>query len=154
MRSAARVVGTVWEGARMVAAAPRVVVIGTCEGGRLTRAARLARHYGVPRLSAVDVLIRRQPLPVAGYVIDGAPQLLDRVARFGGPLPAPAFADLVVHLREAGQDGTDDALRVIRYYEARGVLVGFRPDVPDDEIIVVIDAALRGRTAPQPPRWP
>lgn len=138
----------------MVAAAPRVVVIGTCEGGRLTRAARLARHYGVPRLSAVDVLIRRQPLPVAGYVIDGAPQLLDRVARFGGPLPAPAFADLVVHLREAGQDGTDDALRVIRYYEARGVLVGFRPDVPDDEIIVVIDAALRGRTAPQPPRWP
>ncbi|MCE4944155.1 MULTISPECIES: hypothetical protein [Streptomyces] len=138
----------------MVAVAPRVVVIGTGEGARIARAARLAGHYGVSRLSAVDVLIRRQPLPAEGYVIDGAPQLLDRVARFGGPLPAPAFADLVVHLREAGQDGTGDASRVIRYYEARGVLVGFRPDVPDAEIIVAIDAALRGRTAPQPPRWP
>ncbi|MEU7637923.1 hypothetical protein [Streptomyces sp. NPDC039016] len=137
----------------MVAATPRVVVIGAGEGGRLARAARLAGHYGVPRLSAVDVLIRRQPLPATGYVIDGAPQLLDRVARFGGPLPAPAFADLVVHLREAKQDGPGDASRVIRYYEARGVLVGFRPDVPDAEIIVAIDAALRGRTA-QPPRWP
>ncbi|MFE3649296.1 hypothetical protein ACFXPZ_03675 [Streptomyces sp. NPDC059101] len=137
----------------MVAATPRVVVIGAGEGGRLARAARLAGHYGVPRLSAVDVLIRRQPLPATGYVIDGAPQLLDRVARFGGPLPAPAFADLVVHLREAEQDGPGDASRVIRYYEARGVLVGFRPDVPDAEIIVAIDAALRGRTA-QPPRWP
>ncbi|MFE3772686.1 hypothetical protein [Streptomyces sp. NPDC059122] len=137
----------------MVAATPRVVVIGAGEGGRLARAARLAGHYGVPRLSAIDVLIRRQPLPATGYVIDGAPQLLDRVARFGGPLPAPAFADLVVHLREAEQDGPGDASRVIRYYEARGVLVGFRPDVPDAEIIVAIDAALRGRTA-QPPRWP
>ncbi|WP_043266858.1 hypothetical protein [Streptomyces sp. CT34] len=138
----------------MVAAAPRVVVIGVSAGGRIARAARLAAHYRVPRLTAVDVLIRRQPLPAGGYVIDGAPQLLDRVARFGGPLPAPATADLVVHLRETGQDGTGDALRVIRYYEARGVLVGFRPDAPDAEIIVAIDAALRGRTAPDPPRWP
>ncbi|MGD3108193.1 MULTISPECIES: hypothetical protein [unclassified Streptomyces] len=138
----------------MVAAAPRVVVIGASAGGRIARAARLAEHYRVPRLTAVDVLIRRQPLPAGGYVIDGAPQLLDRVARFGGPLPAPATADLVVHLRETGQDGTGDALRVIRYYEARGVLVGFRPDVPDAEIIVAIDAALRGRTEPDPSRWP
>ncbi|MEU9115803.1 hypothetical protein AB0D04_29500 [Streptomyces sp. NPDC048483] len=134
--------------------APRVVVIGATEGLRIARAGRLAAHYGVPRLPAVDVLIRRQPLPADGYVIDGAPQLLDRVARIGGLPPAPAFADLVVHLREAGRTEGEDAGRVLRYYEARGVLVGFRPDVPDGDLIVAIDAAVRGRTAAAPPRWP
>ncbi|TJZ49560.1 hypothetical protein FCH28_25055 [Streptomyces piniterrae] len=144
-------------------AAPRIVVIGANEGLRIARAARLADHYGIPRMPAVDVLINRQPPPADGYVIDGAPQLLDRVAGVGGLLPALAFADLVVHLlgparTRAGEvqgegPGIRDACRVIRYYEARGALVGFRPDVPDADIIVAIDAALRGRTATDPPRW-
>ncbi|MFJ9852690.1 hypothetical protein [Streptomyces sp. NPDC101150] len=134
--------------------APRVVVIGATEGLRIARAGRLAAHYGVPRLPAVDVLIRRQPLPADGYVIDGAPQLLDRVARVGGLLPALAFADLVVHLREAGRTEGEDAGRILRYYEARGALAGFRPDAPDGDLILAIDAARRGRTAADPPRWP
>ncbi|MEV0372153.1 hypothetical protein AB0I10_20365 [Streptomyces sp. NPDC050636] len=138
----------------MVAVAPRIVVIGACEGSRIARAARLAGHYGIPRIPAVDVLVNRQPPPDDGYVIDGSPQLLDRVAGVGGLLPALAFADLVVHLRGAARTQTDEACRVIRYYEARGVLVGFRPDVPDGDIIVAIDAALRGRTTTDPPRWP
>ncbi|MGP8298053.1 hypothetical protein ACTPOK_08910 [Streptomyces inhibens] len=138
----------------MVAAAPRVVLIGASEGVRIARAARLADHYGVPRLPAVDVLIRRQPLPVDGYVIDSTPRLLDRVAGVGGLLPALAFADLVVVLRGEEWTGADVACRVLRYYEARGVLVTFLPDTPDGEIIVAIDAALRGRTAPDPPDLP
>lgn len=130
-----------------MAAAPRVVVIGASEGVRIARAARLAGHYGVPRTPAVDVLIRRQPLPADGYVIDSAPQLLDRVAGVGGLLPALAFADLVVVLHGAEWTGTDEACRVLRYYEARGVLAAFPPDAPDGEIILAIDAALRGRSA-------
>ncbi|MGW2631772.1 hypothetical protein ACWC2K_20880 [Streptomyces chattanoogensis] len=138
----------------MRAIAPRVVVIGAMEGLRIARAGRLAAHYGVPRLPAVDVLIRRQPLPADGYVVDGAPQLLDRVAGIGGLPPAPAFADLVVHLRAPGRTEGAEACRVLRYYEARGVLLGFRPDAPDGDLIVAIDAAVRGRTAADPPRWP
>ncbi|MEU9120942.1 hypothetical protein AB0C96_13970 [Streptomyces sp. NPDC048506] len=138
----------------MVAAAPRVVVIGASEGVRITRAARLAGHYGVPRLPAVDVLIKRQPLPADGYVIDSTPQLLDRVAGVGGLLPALAFADLVVALCGTEWTGTDEASRVLRYYEARGVLVAFPPDVPDGEIIVAIDAALRERTMGDLPQEP
>ncbi|MFG2286735.1 hypothetical protein ACGFOU_11850 [Streptomyces sp. NPDC048595] len=138
----------------MVAAAPRVVVIGASEGVRITRAARLAGHYGVARLPAVDVLIRRQPLPAEGYVIDGAPQLLDRVAGVGGLLPALAFADLVVVLHGAEWNGTDEACRVLRYYDARGVLAAFPPGTPDDEIIMAVDAALRARTAVGPPDGP
>ncbi|MFE1776059.1 hypothetical protein [Streptomyces sp. NPDC059008] len=138
----------------MVAAAPRVVVIGASEGVRIARAARLAGHYRVPRLPAVDVLIGRQPPPAGGYVIDGAPQLLDRVAGVGGLLPALAFADLVVVLRTAECNGTGEACRVLRYYEARGVLAAFPPGTPDGEIIVAVDAALRGRTAVDPPDDP
>ncbi|KIZ14784.1 hypothetical protein [Streptomyces natalensis] len=138
----------------MRALAPRVVVIGAAEGPRLARAGRLAVHYGVPRLPAVDVLIRRHPLPVDGYVIDGAPHLLDRVAGVGGLLPARSFADLVVHLRAPGRTEGEEAGRVLRYFEARGLLAGFGPDAPDGEIVVAIDAAVRGRTAADPPRWP
>ncbi|MEU8781955.1 hypothetical protein [Streptomyces sp. NPDC048637] len=136
----------------MMAAAPRVVVIGADEGGRIARAARLAGHYGIPRLPAVDLLTRRQPLPADGYVVDGAPQLLDRVAGTGGLLPALAFADLVVLLHGAERSGADEACRVLRYYEARGVLLAFPPDAPDDDIVVAIDAALRGRLADPPER--
>lgn len=138
----------------MVATAPRVVVIAAADGLRLARATRLAEHYGVPRVPAAEVLAKRRPLPAAGYVIDGAPQLLDQVAGLGGLLPVLAFADLVVHLRDGGRAGGDDAQRVIRYYEARGVLVGFRPDAPDEDIIVAVEAALRGRTGAAPPQWP
>ncbi|MFH8568173.1 hypothetical protein [Streptomyces sp. NPDC017993] len=138
----------------MVATAPRVVVIGAQEGVRLARSSRLAGHYGVPRIAAVDVLAGRQPLPVDGYVIDGAPQLLDRVAGVGGLLPALAFADIVVHLRDAGTGEGQHATRVLGYYEARGVLVGFRTETPISDIIVAVEAALRGRTAADPPRWP
>lgn len=138
----------------MVTAAPRVVVIGASEGVRIARAARLAGHYGVPRLPAVEVLIERQPLPADGYVLDSTPQLLDRVAGVGGLLPALAFADLVVVLQGAEWTGADEACRVLRYYEARGVLVGFPPDAPDEEIILAIDAALRGRTMADPPDEP
>ncbi|MFJ8673608.1 hypothetical protein [Streptomyces sp. NPDC093589] len=137
----------------MVATAPRLVVIGAPEGMRMARAARLADHYGIPRLPALDVLVKRQPLPTGGFVIDGAARLLDRVAGIGGPLPASAL-DLVVHLRDGDPADSDGAWRVIRFYEARGVLVGFRPQTPDGDIIVAIDAALRGRTAADPPRWP
>ncbi|UQA92463.1 hypothetical protein [Streptomyces halobius] len=144
----------VGEGLTIVAIAPRIVVIGAGEGVRIARAARLAGHYGVPRIPAVDVLVNCPPLPDDGYVIDGSPQLLDRVAGVGGLLPALAFADLVVHLQGAVRTHTDTACRVIRYYEARGVLVGYPPDAPDGDIIVAIDAALRGRTTTDPPRWP
>ncbi|WP_411136050.1 hypothetical protein [Streptomyces sp. C10] len=136
----------------MMAAAPRVVVIGADEGVRIARAARLADHYGVPRLPAVDLLIRRQPLPADGYVVDGAPQLLDRMAGTGGLLPALAFADLVVLLHGAEWSGPDEACRVLRYYEARGVLATFPPDAPDGDLVVAIDAALRGRLADPPER--
>ncbi|MFE1172545.1 hypothetical protein [Streptomyces sp. NPDC058773] len=135
-----------------MAAAPRVVVIGSDEGVRIVRAARLADHYGIPRIPAVDLLIRRQPLPADGYVVDGAPQLLDRVAGTGGLLPALAFADLVVLLHGPEWSGADDACRVLRYYEARGVLLAFPPDAPDGDIVVAIDAALRGRTTEPPER--
>ncbi|MFC5252276.1 MULTISPECIES: hypothetical protein [Streptomyces] len=136
----------------MMAAAPRVVVIGADEGVRIARAARLADHYGVPRLPAVDLLIRRQPLPADGYVVDGAPQLLDRMAGTGGLLPALAFADLVVLLHGAEWNGADEACRVLRYYEARGVLAAFPPHAPDGDLVVAIDAALRGRLADPPER--
>lgn len=136
----------------MMAAAPRVVVIGADEGVRIARAARLADHYGVPRLPAVDLLIRRQPLPADGYVVEGAPQLLDRMAGTGGLLPALAFADLVVLLHGAEWSGADEACRVLRYYEARGVLAAFPPDAPDGDLVVAIDAALRGRLADPPER--
>ncbi|MEU5213099.1 hypothetical protein [Streptomyces sp. NPDC020742] len=135
----------------MAAAAPRIVVIGVGEGVRSARAARLAGHYGVPRLPAVDVLIGRQPPPADGYVIDSPPRLLDRGVATGGLLPALALADLVVVLCGADWTGADEACRVLRYYEARGVLAGFPPDAPDGEIIMAVDAALRGRTAGQPP---
>ncbi|MFJ3951942.1 hypothetical protein ACIPXV_18120 [Streptomyces libani] len=136
----------------MMAAAPRVVVIGADEGVRIARAVRLADHYGVPRLPAVDLLIRRQALPADGYVVDGAPQLLDRMAGTGGLLPALAFADLVVLLHGAEWSGADEACRVLRYYEARGVLADFPPDAPDGDLVVAIDAALRGRLADPPER--
>ncbi|MGA4879610.1 hypothetical protein [Streptomyces lydicamycinicus] len=136
----------------MRAAAPRVVVIGADEGTRTVRAARLAEHYGIPRLPAVDLLIRRQRLPADGYVVDGAPQLLDRVAGTGGLLPALAFADLVVLLHGAEWSGADEACRVLRYYEARGVLVAFPPEAPDGDLVVAIDAAVRGRSTDPPER--
>ncbi|MFH9227898.1 hypothetical protein [Streptomyces lydicus] len=135
-------------------AGPRVVVIAAGDGVRSARAARLAAHYGVPRLPAVDVLLKRHALPADGYVIDSSLHLLDRVAGSGGLLPALAFADLVVLLRDAGWSGADETCRLLRYYEARGVLVGFPPQVPDREVIEVVDAALRGRTAPDPPAPP
>ncbi|UZJ33677.1 hypothetical protein [Streptomyces endophytica] len=139
----------------MVAAAPRVVVIGAGEGVRRARAARLAGHYTIPLLRAVDVLIKRQPLPTDGYVIDSPPQLLDRVAGTGGPLPVLAFADLVVLLPEPAGCTTEEISRVLRYYDARGALLTVGADLPDDEIILVIDAALRGRGDPEgPPRPP
>ncbi|WP_407549227.1 hypothetical protein QOM21_09020 [Streptomyces sp. Pv4-95] len=138
----------------MVATAPRVVVIGAQEGVRLARASRLAGHYGLPRIAAVDVLAGRRLLPEDGYVIDGAPQLLDRVAGVGGLLPALAFADIVVHLRDATRSEGREASRVLGYYEARGVLVGFCQETPVGDIIVAVEAALRGRTAADPPRWP
>ncbi|GAU67043.1 cell surface protein [Streptomyces sp. NBRC 110611] len=134
----------------MAAPAPRIVVIGANEGPRIVRANRLAGHYGVPRLPAVDVLITRQPLPAGGFVIDGPPRLLDRIAGPGGPLPALEPADLVVALRGAEWTGAGRACRVLRYYEARGVLIAFPPDVPDGEIIVAVDAAVRGRTTADP----
>ncbi|MFI2261095.1 hypothetical protein OHU45_07915 [Streptomyces tubercidicus] len=137
----------------MRAAAPRVVVIGVDEGVRIARAARLADHYGIARLPAVDLLIRSQRLPAEGYVVDGAPQLLDRAAGTGGLLPALAFADLVVLLHGAEWSGADESCRVLRYYEARGVLAAFPPHAPDGDIVVAIDAALRGRT-PGPPECP
>lgn len=137
----------------MVAAAPRVVVIGAGEGGRRARAARLAGHYGIPVLPAVDLLIAHQPLPDDGYVIDSPPQLLDRLAGVGGLLSVPALADLVVLLPGPGRNGTDadETCRVLRYYEARGALLTIGADTPDDEIILVIDAALRGRGDPEGP---
>ncbi|MEE4422778.1 hypothetical protein [Streptomyces bugieae] len=139
----------------MVAAAPRVVVIGAGEGVRRARAARLAGHYAIPLLRAVDVLIKRQSLPTDGYVIDSPPQLLDRVAGVGGLLPVPAFADLVVLLPESGGSTTEETSRVLRYCDARGALLTVGADTPDDEIILVIDAALRGRGDPEgPPRTP
>ncbi|MFF4605013.1 hypothetical protein ACFY12_20050 [Streptomyces sp. NPDC001339] len=134
----------------MVAPAPRIVVIGAGEGPRIVRATRLAGHYGVPRLPAVDVLIGRQPLPADGYVVDGTPRLLDQVAGTGGPLPVLESADLVVALRGAERTGADEAYRVLRYYEARGVLIAFPPDVPDGEITLAVDAAMRGRTTADP----
>ncbi|GAB7030282.1 hypothetical protein AB0G35_19580 [Streptomyces sp. NPDC021749] len=135
----------------MVAAAPRVVVIGAGEGVRRARAARLAEHYGIPLLPAVDLLIKRQPLSFDGYVIDSPPQLLDRVAGVGGLLSVLALADLVVLLPGPGRNGTDETRRVLRYYEARGALLTVGADTPDDEIILVIDAALRGRGDPEGP---
>ncbi|AOP49190.1 hypothetical protein [Streptomyces lydicus] len=135
-------------------AGPRVVVIAAGEGVRSARAARLAAHYGVPRMPAVDVLLDRHALPADGYVVDSSPHLLDRVAGSGGLLPALAFADLVVLLRDAGWSGADETCRLLRYYEARGVLVGFPPQVADQEVIEAVDAALRGRTAPDPPAPP
>ncbi|MCB5906657.1 hypothetical protein [Streptomyces pinistramenti] len=136
----------------MVATAPRVVVIAADDGLRSARAARLAAHFGVPRLTAADVLADHRQLPRDGYVLDGAPQLLDRVAGAGALLPVFAFADLVVYLRARDGSDADDIHRVIRYYEARGVLVGFRPDAPDGDIFVAIVAALRERPGEAPPR--
>ncbi|MFD8544122.1 hypothetical protein [Streptomyces sp. NPDC059649] len=135
----------------MVAAAPRVVVIGAGEGGRRARAARLAGHYGIPLLPAVDILIQRQSPPIDGYVIDSPPQLLDRVAGVGGLLSVLGLADLVVLLPGPGRNGTDETCRVLRYCEARGALLTIGADTPDDEIILVIDAALRGRGDPEGP---
>ncbi|MFI0902336.1 hypothetical protein ACH4TE_02135 [Streptomyces sioyaensis] len=134
-------------------AAPRLVVIGANEGARLARAARLADHYGIPRLPAADLLLSRRPLPAGGYVIDGAPQLLGGASGIGGLLPAPAFADFVVLLRGAQWTGADEACRVLRYYEARGMLAAFPPDAPDGDLIVAVDAVLRGRTD-DPPAGP
>ncbi|MEU9499887.1 hypothetical protein [Streptomyces sp. NPDC048196] len=134
-----------------MAAAPRVVVIGAGEGVRRARAARLAGHYAIPLLPAVDILIKRQLLPEDGYVIDSPPQLLDRVAGVGGLLPVLAFVDLVVLLPGAGSSGTEETSRVLRFYDARGVLLTVGADTPDDEIILVIDAALRGRGDPEGP---
>ncbi|MFG2226822.1 hypothetical protein [Streptomyces sp. NPDC048644] len=138
----------------MVATAPRVVVIAADDGQRAARAVRIAAHYGVPRLTAADVLADHRRLPDEGYVFDGAPQLLDRVAGAGPLLPVFARADLVVYLRVRDGGGTDDAYRVIRYYEARGVLAGFRPDAPDDDVVVAVEAALRARPDEGPPRLP
>ncbi|PJJ05294.1 hypothetical protein BX264_5750 [Streptomyces sp. 2333.5] len=134
-------------------AAPRLVVIGAHEGARLARAARLAAHYGIPRLPAADLLLSRRPLPPGGYVIDSAPQLLDGASGIGGLRPALAFADLVVLLHGADWTGADEARRVLRYYEARGMLADFPPDAPDGDLIVAVDAVLRGRTE-DPPDWP
>ncbi|WP_431999885.1 hypothetical protein [Streptomyces sioyaensis] len=134
----------------MVSAAPRLVVIGADDGVRLARAARLAGHYGIPRLPAVDLLLRRQPLPAGGYVIDSAPQLLDAERGIGGLRPALAFADLVVLLHGEEWTGADEARRVLRYYEARGMLAAFPPDAPDGDLIVAVDAVLRGRTEDPP----
>ncbi|MCF3175705.1 hypothetical protein IPZ61_20610 [Streptomyces sioyaensis] len=131
----------------MVSAAPRLVVIGANEGARLARAARLAGHYGIPRLPAADLLLRREPLPPGGYVIDSAPQLLDGASGTGGLRPALAFADLVLVLLHGEEwTGADEARRVLRYYEARGMLAAFPPDAPDGDLIVAVDAVLRGRT--------
>ncbi|TSB16405.1 hypothetical protein OG422_24850 [Streptomyces sp. NBC_01525] len=130
------------------AAAARVVVLGADRRLRAARADRLAAHYRVPRRAAADILAAPCP-PPAGYVVDAAPRLLARFAGAGGPPPALAFADLMVHLRTV-VGGVGDAYRAIRYYEARGVLVGFRPDVPDEELYVVIEAALRERRGGPP----
>ncbi|MFI1159572.1 hypothetical protein [Streptomyces sioyaensis] len=137
----------------MVSAAPRLVVIGANEGARLARAARLAGHYGIPRLPAIDLLLRRQPLPPGGYVIDSAPQLLDGASGIGGLRSALAFADLIVLLHGEEWTGAGEARRVLRYYEARGTLAAFPPDAPDGDLIVAVDAVLRGRTE-DPPHGP
>ncbi|WP_399084250.1 hypothetical protein ACGH2B_04170 [Streptomyces sp. BBFR2] len=125
------------------AAAPRVVVLGAHAPLRAARADRLAAHYRVPRRTADSIPAATCP-PSAGYVVDASPGLLARFAGRSGPPPALAFADLMVYLRTVA-GGTGDAHRAIRYYEARGVLVGFRPDVPDEELYVAVEAALRER---------
>ncbi|GLW17944.1 hypothetical protein Stsp01_46870 [Streptomyces sp. NBRC 13847] len=133
------------EGLTMVFAAPRLVLLGAHEGVRVVRAVRLAAHYGVPRLPAADLLNRRQPLPPGGYVLDSAPHLLDEPSGIGSLRPALAFADLVVLLRGAEWTGADESCRVLRYYEARGMLAAFAPQAPDGDLIVAVDAVLRGR---------
>lgn len=137
----------------MVSAAPRLVVLGAHEGVRVVRAVRLAAHYGVPRLPAADLLNRRQPLPPGGYVLDSAPHLLDEASGTGSLRLALAFADLVVLLRGTQWTGADESCRVLRYYEARGMLAAFAPQAPDGDLIVAVDAVLRGR-APDPPDGP
>ncbi|MEU3713060.1 hypothetical protein [Streptomyces catenulae] len=134
------------------AAAPCVVVLGADGPLRVARADRLAAHYRVPRRAAADIPAAPHP-PSAGYVVDAAPGLLARFTAAGGPPPALARADLVVYLRTVA-GGVGAAHRAIHYYEARGVLVGFRPDVPDEELYVVIEAALRERRGTPPASRP
>jgi hypothetical protein len=112
-------------------------VVGCPDDERVSRATRLARAFRVPRLPFEDAagVSERQ-----GYVIDGPPESEDGLAAL---LALPA--DLVVHLRPPG--GRDDSgmCRVLDYYEARGVVHAFPPDAEDEDIIVAIEAAVRGR---------
>jgi hypothetical protein len=114
-------------------------VVGCSDDERATRAARLARAFHVPhlRLGATPT-VGDSP----GYVIEGCPDTAEGMQAL---LALPA--DLVVHMRPYGGSDDDAELgRVLDYYEARGVLVAFPPVAEDEEIIIAIEAAVRGRT--------
>lgn len=117
---------------------PRVVVVGCCDDERVSRAVTLARVFRVPRLRLEDIATvdGRQ-----GYVIDVRPDSADMMQEL---LALPA--DLVVHLRPSGSHYDPEPGRVLDYYEARGVLLAFPPDAEDEDIIVAIEAAVRGRS--------
>jgi hypothetical protein len=112
-------------------------VVGRPDDERASRATRLARAFRVPRLRFEDAagVSERQ-----GYVIDGRPESEDGLAAL---LALPA--DLVVHLRPSGECDNSGVCRVLDYYEARGVVHAFPLDAEDEDIIVAIEAAVRGR---------
>jgi hypothetical protein len=118
---------------------PRVVVVGSPDDERTGRASRLAREFRVPHLAFEDAT---GPFDSdQGYVIDGFPDSVDRLQ---GLLALPT--DLVVHLRPPGGDPDSEPARVLAYYEARGVVVGFPPDADDEDIIIAVEAAVRMRS--------
>ena len=120
---------------------PRVVVVGCSDDERVSRATRLARAFRVPRLPFEDAaaVSERQ-----GYVIDGRPESEDGMAAL---LALPA--DLVVHLQPSGGGDDSGMRRVLDYHEARGVVQAFPLDAEDEDIIVAIEAAVRGRAGNQ-----
>ncbi len=138
----------------MVATAPRVVVIGAQEGVRLARAARLAGHYGLPRHRRRSTCwpdVSRCPRTATSSTARRSCSTGWRASAVCCPRWPSPTSWCICGTPAAAKDGGP---RVLGYYEARGVLVGFRPETPVGDIIVAVEAALRGRTAADPPRWP